>query len=45
MSTAALRMTSRPWKDVVITFTGVENKVSVLFHMARTEEICLNQIA
>jgi len=28
MSSAALRNVERPWKGVVITFTGVEQKVS-----------------
>jgi hypothetical protein len=28
VSTAALRNVERPWKGVVITFTGVEQKVS-----------------
>lgn len=28
MSSAALRNVERPWKEVVITFTGVEQKVS-----------------
>jgi hypothetical protein len=27
LSTAALRNVERPWKEVVITFTGVEQKV------------------
>jgi len=27
ISTAALRNVDRPWKEVVITFTGVEQKV------------------
>lgn len=27
ISTAALRNVERPWKEVVITFTGVEQKV------------------
>jgi hypothetical protein len=28
MSSAALRNVERPWKGIVITFTGVEQKVS-----------------
>ena len=30
MSTAALRIAGKPWKGVVITFTGVEDKVGSL---------------
>ena len=29
-STAALRSSSRPWKGIFLTFTGVENKVGCL---------------
>jgi hypothetical protein len=28
-STAALRIVEKPWRDVVITLTGVENKVGL----------------
>jgi hypothetical protein len=31
MSSAALRNVERPWKGVVITFTGVEQKVGLYF--------------
>ena len=35
MSSAALRNVERPWKGVVITFTGVEQKVSQHFIQER----------
>lgn len=35
MSSAALRNVERPWKGVVITFTGVEQKVGPHFTLKR----------
>ena len=35
MSSAALRNVERPWKGVVITFTGVEQKVGLHLTLER----------